>query len=112
MSDIHMLLTLATVCAILIAVVGKMRGIRTAVIHSIVFVCYSGLLWYNLLYKGEGGTSLVWLFYLIIAYMLHIFILMLSISFSAKNRKNRILSIVLSLIAIIALVIFIVVFCG
>ena len=37
MSDIHMLLTLATVCAILIAVVGKMRGIRTAVIHSIVF---------------------------------------------------------------------------
>ena len=107
-----MLLILAAVCVILIAVVGKMRGIRTAVIHSVVFVCYSGVLWYGLLYKGEGGTSLVWLFYLIIAYMLHIIILMLSISFSAKNRKNRILSIVLSLIAIIALVIFIVVFCG
>ena len=107
-----MLLILATVCAILIAVVGKMRGIRTAVIHSIVFVCYSGLLWYNLLYKGEGGSSLVWLFYLIIAYMLHIIILMLSISLSVKNRKNRILAIALSLIAIIVLVIFLVVFCG
>ena len=33
-----MLLILAAVCVILIAVVGKMRGIRTAVIHSIVLI--------------------------------------------------------------------------
>jgi hypothetical protein len=112
MSDIHMLLILAVVCAILIAVVGKIRSIRTAVIHSIVFVCYSGLLWYNLLYKGEGGSSLVWLFYLVIAYLLHIIILMLTITLSVRNRKNRLLAIALSLIAIIALVIFLVIFCG
>ena len=107
-----MLLILAAVCVILIAVVGKMRGIRTALIHSIVFVCYSGVLWYGLLYKGEGGTSLVWLFSLIITYMLHIIILMLTISLSIKNQKNRLLAIALSLIAIIALVIFLLIFCG
>ena len=81
-----MLLILAAVCVILIAVVGKMRGIRTAVIHSIVFVCYSGVLWYGLLYKGEGGSSLVWLFYLVIAYLLH-FILHLGIAVGDDNVK-------------------------
>lgn len=112
MSDIQFMMIVAAVCAILIAVVGKMRGIRTAVIHSIVFVCYSGVLWYGLLYKGEGGSSLVWLFYLVIAYLLHIIILMLTITLSVRNRKNRLLAIALSLIAIIALVIFLVIFCG
>ena len=112
MSDIQFMMIVAAVCSILIAVVGKMRGIRTAVIHSIVFVCYSGVLWYGLLYKGEGGSSLVWLFYLVIAYLLHIIILMLTITLSVRNRKNRLLAIALSLIAIIALVIFLVIFCG
>lgn len=104
-----MLLILAAVCVILIAVVGKMRGIRTAVIHSVVFVCYSGVLWYGLLYKGEGGTSL---FYLVIAYLLHFIVLMVTIAYSCHHNTSRIITAGLSILAFGFLATLIALFCG
>ena len=94
------------VCAALIAVVGKMRGRFTAFKHIVVFMCYSGVLWNALLFHGEGGGSLVWLFYLVMAYALHIIILLLTITRSCKTKKNRILIGVLSGIAILLFMIF------
>lgn len=112
MSDIQFMMIVAAVCAILIAVVGKMRGIRTAVIHSIVFVCYSGVLWYGLLYKGEGGTYLVWLFYLVIAYLLHFIVLMVTIAYSCHHNTSRIITAGLSILAFGFLATLIALFCG
>lgn len=106
MTSTGFLIILAVVCATLIAVVFKMRGRFSAFMHSVVFMCYSGVLWNALLFHGDGGASLVWLFYLIMAYGLHIIVLLLTITKSCKTRKGRIWIGVLSGIAILLLLIF------
>ena len=106
MTSTGFLIILAVVCATLIAVVFKMRGRFSAFMHIVVFMCYSGVLWNALLFHGDGGASLVWLFYLLMAYGLHIIVLLLAITRSCKTKKNRILIGVLSGIAILLFMIF------
>lgn len=106
MTSTGFLIILTVVCATLIAVVFKMRGRFSAFMHIVVFMCYSGVLWNALLFHGDGGASLVWLFYLIMAYGLHIIVLLLAITRSCKTKKNRILIGVLSSIAILLFMIF------
>ena len=106
MTSTVFLIIQAIVCAALIAVVGKMRGRFSAFMHAIVFLCYSGVLWNALLFHGEGGGSLVWLFYLVIAYALHIIILLLTITMSCKTIKNRIIIGALAGVAILSFIIF------
>jgi len=83
-----------------------MRNILSAVMHGVVFLFYSAILWDALMFHGEGGGSLVWLFYLFIAYSLHIIILLITIAKSCMTKKGRIWFGVLSGIALLLLIIF------
>lgn len=105
-TEAALLLSLAAACAVLIGVVGRMRAARQALWHAIALVCYSVPLWYAILYKGGGGAGLTWLFYLFLAYALHIIVLLAAVRRSAKSTKVSRRVKILALAAVVLLVIF------
>ncbi|MBQ9555448.1 MAG: hypothetical protein IJV05_04410 [Muribaculaceae bacterium] len=111
-SDTGVLLALALVTLLLMGVVGKKRGWLAAAIHAAVFLCYSCPLWYALIYRGDGGSSLVWLFYLLMAYFLHIIILLTTLVIACKSNRDRMLLVMLTVLAIVLFVGFCVLFIG
>ena len=56
-------------------ILGKVNGIKKIFSHLILFMSYTLFLVYNLVYKGQYGTSLVWFTALALAYLIHIFLL-------------------------------------
>lgn len=111
-AETGILLILALVTMALITVVGKVRGWFAAAIHAVVFVCYSAPLWYALLYCGSHGASLVWLFYLLMAYALHIIVLLTALVIVCKSTRNRLLLVMLTVVMIVLFLAFIVLFTG
>ena len=103
-SDTVLLLSLALVVLALLIVLGKKRGWLTVAIHAVVFLCYSIPLWYALLYRGDGGSGFVWLFYLLMAYVLHIIIVLTTLIISSKSPKNRMLLVMLTVLVIVMFV--------
>ncbi|GEM_PF-4125083 len=75
MSDNEILVFLGTCCIILMLILGKVNGIKKIFSHLILFMSYTLFFVYNLVYKGQYGTSLVWFTALALAYLIHIFLL-------------------------------------
>ena len=104
-------LLLVLLCATLIIVFGKVNGKKKALLHCIVFMDYTIPLLYNLHYNGSGGSSLVWLFYLIITLLLHIIFLLIAITKKLKSKK-KVVFLALTIIAFLALMFFCLTFMG
>lgn len=111
-TDTGILLILALVTMALMGVVGKVRGWMAAAIHAVVFLCYSAPLWYALMFRGSYGASLVWLFYLLMAYALHIIVLLTTLVIACKTKKNRLLLVMLTIVMIVLFLTFCVLFTG
>jgi hypothetical protein len=64
---------------------------KTLFINLIFLFAYSGLFIYNLIYNSQGGSGLVWLFYLIISIGLHWFLNIIGIIRTVVNsyRQNK-----------------------
>ena len=65
-----------------------------------------------LLYRGSHGASLVWLFYLLMAYALHIIVLLTALVIACKSTRNRLLLVMLTVVMIVLFLAFIVLFTG
>lgn len=100
-ADAGVLSALAIVNLLLMGAVGKKRGWMAAAIHAVVFLCYSCPLWYALFFRGDGGSSLVWLFYLLMAYFLHIIILLTTLVIASKSKRNRMLLVMITVVMIV-----------
>ena len=111
-TDTGILLILALATMVLIGVVGKVRGWRSTAIHAVVFMCYSAPLWYALFFRGQYGASLVWLFYLLMAYTVHIVVLLTTFVIACKTRRNRLLLVMLTVVMIVLFLLFCVLFTG
>jgi len=57
MSDNEILVFLGTCCIILMLILGKVNGIKKIFSHLILFMSYTLFFVYNLVYKGQYGTS-------------------------------------------------------
>lgn len=75
MNDNEILVFLGTCCIILMLILGKVNGIKKIFSHLILFLSYTLFFVYNLIYKSQYGTSLVWFTALALAYLIHIFLL-------------------------------------
>ena len=105
------ILLLVLLCTTLIIVFGKVNGKKKALLHCVVFIGYTIILLYNLHCNGSGGSSIVWLFYLIIALLLHIIFLLIAITKKLKSTK-KLVFLALTIIAFLALVFFCLTFMG
>jgi hypothetical protein len=73
-SDNQILYISSVVCLVLILLSFKFNK-QIGVINLIVFLFYNALLYYNLIYKSDGGSGFLWWFYLIILTVVQILIL-------------------------------------
>jgi hypothetical protein len=77
---------LLQILLLLITFFNSKRKKMNFLIHLFITIFYSALFYYLIFYKGDGGSSFVWLFYLWICILLHLFFI--SIEF-LKNRKDK-----------------------
>jgi len=84
-SDDFIIIVSSAILAILIALSFK-RSKAFALVNAIVFVAYSIFMIYGLYNLSEGGTALVWWFYLLAITGLHIFIVGI---FLFVNRRSN-----------------------
>jgi len=73
MSDNQILYISSVLCFLLVLLSFKYNR-QFAMINGVVFIVYNALLYYCLFYKGQGGSSFLWWFYLLIATILQILI--------------------------------------
>lgn len=73
MSDNQMLYISSVVCFVLILVSFR-YGKQFAAVNLVVFCIYNLFLYYNLFFKGDGGSGFLWWFYLIILTVLQLLI--------------------------------------
>lgn len=73
-SDNQILYISSVICLILILLTFKFSK-QVVLINLVVFILYNAILYYNLIYKSEGGSGFVWWFYLIILTVAQILIL-------------------------------------
>ena len=73
-SDSQILYISSVICLILILLTFKFSK-QVVLINLVVFILYNAILYYNLIYKSEGGSGFVWWFYLIILTVAQILIL-------------------------------------
>jgi len=56
------------------------------IVNTVLFVAYSSLLYYSIFFKGTGGSSFLWLFYLIILTWIHLIIVLV---YLIRNRIKQ-----------------------
>lgn len=74
MEDNIVLVAASFILLLLIAVAFKFSKAFSAV-NFVIFLLYSGYMYYGLFFDSFGGTALVWWFYLLIITILHILII-------------------------------------
>ena len=73
-SDNQILYISSVVCLILVFLSFKFSK-QVGVINLVVYLLYSAILYYNIIYKSDGGSGFLWWFYLIILTVVQILIL-------------------------------------
>lgn len=73
-SDNQILYISSVLCLILILVSFKFSR-QVGVINLVLFSLYNTILYYNLIYKSDGGSGFLWWFYLVILTVIQILIL-------------------------------------
>lgn len=80
------------ICLVIILCTFK-YGRLFGLINLLLYFIYSIVLYYNLLFNSEGGSSLLWLFYLIFLSILQVIIagvyLVIQLIKSCKKRTNH-----------------------
>ncbi len=66
MSDNIILLYGSLLIILVIVVLAFMYSKRFALINGAIFIAYTSYMLYGLFYKSQGGTALVWWFYLLV----------------------------------------------
>ena len=88
MTDNETLVLLGTFCIILMLILRKLKGNKKIFSHLIILVSYTLVFVYGLVYKGAHGTSLVWFVSLVLAYLFHLFILMICLLVQLFKKKK------------------------
>lgn len=73
-SDNQILYISSVLCLILILISFKFSR-QVGIINLVVFSLYNAILYYNLIYKSDGGSGFLWWFYLVILTVIQILIL-------------------------------------
>ena len=87
-SDNQILYISSVVCLILLLLSFKFSR-QFGVINFVVFILYNAILYFNLIYKSEGGSGFLWWFYLIILTVVQILILGIYIGIKYFKKKHK-----------------------
>ena len=97
MSDQELLVALGLLCCLLMIIIKLLDGKKSFLFHLVIFLMYALPMVYGLTFKGEDGTSIVWFCLLLIAFVVHIIVMMGYLIFrlikAFRNRcKNKMFS--------------------
>ena len=102
MSDNIILLYGSLLIILVIVVIAFMYSKRFALINGAIFIAYTSYMLYGLFYKSQGGTALVWWFYLLVFMGIQLLIMFgyVLINWLRNNNKRKTNSPIISLILI------------
>lgn len=86
-SDNIILYVFSIICLIIIIKLFRLNRIF-GIVNALIFCLYNSVLYYNLFYKGQGGSGFIWWFYLIILTLVQIIILGIYLAIKYFNKKQ------------------------
>lgn len=86
-SDIWIVILLSVLNLFLTGLVFVKISRFFAIVNAIIMCSYSIPLYYNLLFYSSGGIGLVWWFYLLIALLIHLFVLLIYLTIKFIKRR-------------------------